>query len=131
MHGIAEWHKHLCMFFHQLVWLCRLIGRHGRRMGGQGAVAFAHEKTNVGHELAIKFFFQEAAFHREAGIAQVKVCSGAVVARKSGFLTTHIEVKCTQDQRSASVMFQACTLRRLQRWAFAFCRIPLLAIPCG
>ena len=78
MHNTAVEHKYFFMFRHQLVWLCRLVGRHGRRMGGQGAVAFAHKTNDVGHELAIKFFFQEAAFHREAGITQVQVCSGGV-----------------------------------------------------
>jgi hypothetical protein len=53
--------------------MCRLSERHGRRMGGQGAVAFAHHAQDENRELAIKFFFAQEAFVRERNLAQVKV----------------------------------------------------------
>jgi hypothetical protein len=48
--------------------VCRLSSgakTKGRRIGGQGAVAFGHETKNECRELAIKFFFKENAFHLE------------------------------------------------------------------
>jgi hypothetical protein len=41
-------------------------------MGGQGAVAFAQHAYDNTRELAVKFFFSEAAFRREAAISDVR-----------------------------------------------------------
>lgn len=41
---------------------CRLAPFLGRRMGGQGAVAFAHHKASAANLYAIKFFFSSKAF---------------------------------------------------------------------
>jgi hypothetical protein len=54
--------------------LCRLAERHGRRMGGQGAVVFAQHVQDELRELAIKFFFSAEAFKRESDIADIAVC---------------------------------------------------------
>jgi hypothetical protein len=54
--------------------LYRLAERHGRRMGGQGAVVFAQHVQNELRELAIKFFFSTEAFKRESYIADIAVC---------------------------------------------------------
>ena len=45
--------------------MCRLVEQHGRRMGGQGAVAFGHHAHDANRELAVKFFFEKEAFTRE------------------------------------------------------------------
>ena len=63
---------------------CRLVGRHGRRMGGQGAVAFGHHVGDANRELAVKFFFSEDAFRRERDVAQVKVRARARACRRAG-----------------------------------------------
>jgi hypothetical protein len=49
------------------------VKRHGRRFGGQGAVAFAEAAGHPEQQLAIKFFFSDDAYEREVFIASVEV----------------------------------------------------------
>jgi hypothetical protein len=60
--------------FDMLRALCRLAERHGRRIGGQGAVVFAQHVQDELREHAIKFFFSAEAFERESSIAEIPVC---------------------------------------------------------
>ena len=57
--------------------MCRLKGAQHRRLGGQGAVVFARLAYNSETELAVKFFFDQAAFEKEAETAQIPVCARA------------------------------------------------------
>lgn len=52
---------------------CRIVERYGRRIGGQGAVAFAQHLYDANRELAVKFFFELDAFRRERDLARVRV----------------------------------------------------------
>ena len=51
---------------------CRIM-KADRRVGGQGAVAFAREVNNPDKQLAVKFFFADDAFEREAAVAAIEV----------------------------------------------------------
>ena len=53
----------------EVVGVCRLAPFLGRRMGGQGAVAFAHHKDSAATLYAIKFFFSSKAFNVERAAA--------------------------------------------------------------